>query len=168
MADNYYDSIAKGYDELYGEEQILKLNQAYIIIKQNNFFKGIKTILDVGCGTGISTQYFKQKGFDVIGIDPSEGLISKHTGSCKLIRSSAEEIPFQNDSFDCVISFTAIQNFEDVLKGLDEIKRVGKKYYVLTYLSGIRDEEIIDKQIRSKFVVEHLVKNKDVMYFCSK
>ena len=47
-----YNHIAKSYNELHKEEQIKKLD----IIKKN--IKIISPLLDVGCGTGISTNYF--------------------------------------------------------------------------------------------------------------
>ena len=47
-----YNKIAKSYNELHKEEQIKKLE----IIKKN--IKIIPPLLDVGCGTGISTNYF--------------------------------------------------------------------------------------------------------------
>ena len=65
----YYDSIAEGYDELYGEEQKKKMD----IVKANIEIKPDTKILDIGCGSGISSD------FDCIcvGIDPSKKLIEK-------------------------------------------------------------------------------------------
>ena len=34
-----------------------------------------KRVLDIGCGTGRFSQYFKEKGYDVVGIDTSVGAI---------------------------------------------------------------------------------------------
>jgi SAM-dependent methyltransferase len=42
----------------------------------NNHVKGKKAI-DFGCGTGRSTRFFKDLGYDVIGIDISESMIQK-------------------------------------------------------------------------------------------
>src|SRR3989338_6779840 len=49
-----YKHIAKSYNELHQEEQLKKL----AIIKQN--IKIIPPLLDIGCGTGISTNYFAE------------------------------------------------------------------------------------------------------------
>ena len=49
---NYYDGISKGYDELYGQEQLLKWSKVKEIIT----FSREDTILDIGCGTGILTE----------------------------------------------------------------------------------------------------------------
>ena len=58
-----YNNIAKSYNELHGEEQIKKLD----IIKKN--IKIISPLLDVGCGTGISTNYFNVES---VGVDNSK------------------------------------------------------------------------------------------------
>ena len=65
----FYDSIAPGYDELYAEEQRIKLG----IIKENLDIKNNDLLLDVGCGTGLSSDF----DCEVIGIDPSMELLQQ-------------------------------------------------------------------------------------------
>ena len=55
-----YRHISKGYNELHRDEQIKKLE----VIKKN--LKIIPPLLDVGCGIGISTNFFRVKS---VGID---------------------------------------------------------------------------------------------------
>ena len=47
---NYYDKIAKGYEELHKEEQLKKIKLIKTILKVNPTDK----LLDVGCGTGLT------------------------------------------------------------------------------------------------------------------
>ena len=49
----YYDNISKSYNQLYGEEQKKKLD----IIKDCVHVKKSYKLLDVGCGTGISSDF---------------------------------------------------------------------------------------------------------------
>ena len=63
-----YNKIASGYNELYEEEQLKKLKNIKDNIKVNITDK----LLDIGCGTGISTNYFKCKS---TGIDNSKEMI---------------------------------------------------------------------------------------------
>lgn len=117
----YYNKIAKGYNELHQEEQEQKL----AIIKQ--YLKPTKSdfLLDIGCGTGISTQF----NCNCIGIDPSNELIKiakKNYPITKFLLANAEELPFSNNIFDYVISVTAAQNFKDINKAIREINRVAK------------------------------------------
>ncbi len=69
MKDVYYNQISKSYKELYGEEQKKKMQ---IISKYLPKHPKPKSILDIGCGSGISTPK------NQIGIDPSEDLIKQH------------------------------------------------------------------------------------------
>ena len=111
-----YKHIAKSYNELHKEEQIRKLE----IIKKN--IKIISPLLDVGCGTGISTNYFNVES---IGIDNSKEMIEQSKEG-NLIYGDAEKLPFPDKTFNTVISVTAFHNFKNMEEALLEIKRVSR------------------------------------------
>ncbi len=171
---NYYDGIAKGYDELHGEEQLKKLEligrEIHTDSKFKDFIKPSYTFLDVGCGTGISTGFFKAK--DKFGADPSKELIQiaiKNYPTCEFKVAGAENLPYLDKQFDVILSLTAIQNFEDLDKGLDEIRRVCKKngHFILTFLKKSPKHTKIDVSIRLKFdVIKKIEEDKDIIYFC--
>src|SRR3989338_1478042 len=120
-----YNKIAKYYNELHGEEQTKKLE----IIKKN--IKIIPPLLDVGCGTGISTNYFNVVS---IGIDNSKGML-KQSKEGNLIYGNAENLPFLDKSFNTIISVTSFHNFKNMEKSLFEIKRVSKNNNIaITFL----------------------------------
>lgn len=124
---DYYDAIAPGYDELHGEEQRTKLR----FIEERIRMPENANILDVGCGTGISTAFWGA----ATGVDPSEGLLAiaqEKYPTCRFIQASAEKLPFANNIFDVIVSLTALQNFQDIPAGIKEIIRVGSNY-ILTY-----------------------------------
>lgn len=167
MVDKYYDEIAQGYEELHLEEQQKKIS----LIKE--YFHPLKQekLLDVGCGTGITTEPWDCERY---GIDPSKKLIRKAVSKAisrnekiNYLIASAEHIPFPDKSFDHVISITAIQNFDDIKKGLNEIKRVGKNSFVLTFLKKSEKREMIGLLIEKNFkVIKKLEQEKDIIYFC--
>jgi len=167
----YYDSIALGYDELHSEEQLKKLELIGKEIANDaqlkDFINPSDKLLDVGCGTGISTGFFKAK--EKQGIDPSSELIKiaiKHHPLIKFKVGQAEELSYKNQEFDVIISLTAIQNFTNISKGLEEIKRVGKKF-ILTFLRRSQKRETIEKLIKEKFkVVKKIEEDKDIIFFC--
>jgi len=155
---HYYNTIAKGYDELYKEEQLNKISLIKNHIRLNKNTK----ILDVGCGTGISSE------FDcfVAGIDPSIELLN-HNPSNKKILSSAENLPFKNNSFDYIISVTAIHNFNDIKKSIDEMKRVGKQNFIFSILKKSKKFNFIKNVIEKNFKIEKAIEeNKDMIFFC--
>lgn len=156
----YYNQIAAGYDELHKEEQERKL----AIIKQNLDVKKSDRLLDVGCGTGISTQFH----CECVGIDPSAGLLKKaEVGN--FLQASAENIPFEDNSFDMVISVTAVHNFKDIERALDEIRRVAKDRVVLSILKKSPKAGLIQDLIYKKFKVNKVImEQKDTIYFLKK
>tara|TARA_Y100000310_G_C20597934_1_gene771458 strand:+ start:111 stop:602 length:492 start_codon:yes stop_codon:yes gene_type:complete len=159
----YYDEIASGYEELHSEEQLSKI----ALIKDHFRVKVSDTLLDVGCGTGLTTEPWNCIR---TGVDPAPQLLARARSSDEItyVEAAAESLPFPDSSFDVVISITAIQNFADVEAGLKEIKRVGKNRFVLSFLRKSSQAEAIEELIRSLFVVDSLIlESKDVIFFCS-
>jgi len=156
---DFYKLISKGYDELYGEEQEIKLG----IIKGNLKIKKDDVLLDVGCGTGLSSDF----NCNVIGIDPSLDLIQQNNNKNEKILAKAENIPFKNKSFDKVVSITSMHNFGDFKKGLKEIKRVGKKDFVFSVLKKSKKFNVIEKEIKENFNVKKIIDGKqDWIFIC--
>jgi len=165
----YYDSIASGYDELHEEEQLKKLE----LIRKNidedralSAFRNPKRLLDVGCGSGISTRFFNIKERE--GIDPSKELIRiaiNKDSHGKYLVMKAEQMNYDKE-FDLVITLTALQNFDDIKIGLEKIWASGHKF-ILTFLKKSEKKEMIEKLIEEKFhVLKKLQEEKDLIYFC--
>lgn len=154
----YYNFIAKGYDELHREEQLKK----FLIIKNNIKINKKMKILDVGCGTGISSDF----GCFVVGIDQSIRLLNQNKNDKKLL-SVAEILPFKGNSFDYVVSVTAIHNFKNIKKSINEIKRVGRGDFVFSVLKNSKKFGFIEKLIQKRFKVEKVIEEcKDIIFFC--
>lgn len=159
---NYYNKISKGYSELHGEEQLAKAR----IIASKLELSEEDTLLDVGCGNGSYLNLFKCK---VTGIDPSDKLIKQYRGRHKIILGKAENLPFPNNSFDVVISITAIHNFDDIRKGLEEMKRVGRSRFVFSVLKRSSKLQEIQSLIKELFGIDEIVEeDKDIIFFAHK
>lgn len=157
----YYNSISEGYNKLHKEEQLKKLD----IIKQNIKIKSSDYLLDVGCGTAFSLEYFNCKK---TGIDPSIKLLKQNKKE-NLIQSVGEHLPFKDDSFDIIITVTAIHNFDNFKKGLSEIKRVAKDKIIISTLKKSSKNKLIEKQIRRLFKIDKIIEeDKDIIYFLNK
>lgn len=153
---DFYSQISRGYDELHREEQLKKLN----IIKNNLKIKDNDSLLDVGCGTGISSDF----DCKVIGVDPSIKSLNKNK---KIkINSVAEKLPFKDNTFDFVISITAIHNFSSIEKSLEEMKRVGKDKFVFSVLKKSEKFNEIENLIKKYFKIYKVVEDdKDLIFF---
>ena len=158
---NYYNQISQGYEELHKEEQEKKIE----IIKKYLKPKPVDKLLDVGCGTGLTTEPWNCIRF---GIDPSKKLLEKAKDKNQDIEyklASAENIPYKDNFFDIVISITAIQNFDNIEKGLKEIKRVGKERFILTFLKKSSKKDLIEKTIKKLFKIDKIIEeDKDLIF----
>ncbi len=157
----YYDEISEGYEELHGEEQLKKVE----LIKKYLKPKAEDKLLDVGCGTGLTTEPWPCKRY---GVDPAKKLIARARQKDKIEYkiAPAENIPYPDNHFDYVVSITAIQNFEDIEKGLNEIKRVGKDKFVLSFLKKSPKREIIERLINKIFKIKNRIEEaKDLIFF---
>ena len=105
--------------------------------KKYNLTKDSK-ILDVGCAKGFMIHDFSEMipGIEVQGIDISKYAIENCMPSVKdfVQVADARELPFEDNSFDLVISVTTVHNFdrEECIQALQEIDRVSKKNAFIT------------------------------------
>lgn len=152
---NYYNEIAQGYNELHEEEQLKKIK----IIKENLEVSG--SLLDIGAGTGISTKPFLEKA-TCFSLDPSEELL-KQSPAIK-VQSSAENLLFNDNTFDVIISVSAIHHF-DLEKAIPEIKRVSKPTtkYAFTILKKANNFENIKHALKSNFNLREIDSEKDLI-----
>jgi SAM-dependent methyltransferase len=82
-------------------------------------------IADVGCGTGIATRLFAERGFDVIGIDPNEEMLghARQAGGATYLRGESTATGLPDASVDLVVSAQAFHWFE-IDPTLVELRRV--------------------------------------------
>jgi demethylmenaquinone methyltransferase/2-methoxy-6-polyprenyl-1,4-benzoquinol methylase len=99
-----------------------------------------KKIIDIATGTGDIALCFANDNVEVIGIDNARQMLdiaNQKKSSFKNIQfqlEDAENMSFENNSFDVATVGFGVRNFEDLNKGLNEIKRIlkpGKKLIIL-------------------------------------
>lgn len=96
-------------------------------------------ILDIGCGKGFLLYEFTQAvpGIEIAGLDISEYAIDNAKEETKpfLTVGNANDLPFEDNSFDFVFSITTLHNLEcfDLDRALREMSRVsrGDEYLVV-------------------------------------
>jgi demethylmenaquinone methyltransferase/2-methoxy-6-polyprenyl-1,4-benzoquinol methylase len=133
-----FSVIAKRYDML---NSILTLNIDRLwrrkAIKIGTIQEGQK-VLDLCCGTGQMINYECKavgKNTTVIGVDFSQEMLnvgakrlnqSLKDYKFKLIRDSILELPFEENTFDCITIAFGLRNISDKSKALSEMYRVLK------------------------------------------
>ncbi|MEN2742346.1 class I SAM-dependent methyltransferase [Microbacterium sp. X-17] len=85
-------------------------------------------ILDVGCGSGALLRLLESLRPDarLIGVDPAAGMVREAVASTRaaVLQASAETLPFEDASFDLVVSSSSFSHWEDKAAGLAECRRV--------------------------------------------
>jgi len=98
-----------------------------------------ESVLDIGCGTGASIAPLLEKGLDVTGIDPSPymlDILSEALGNhVSLYRGIAEDLPFDDNSFNHACLFTCLEFVKKKKKALAEAFRVAKDRVFIGFLN---------------------------------
>ncbi len=88
--------------------------------------------LDIGCGTGALSEAIEQNCLPnkISGIDPSQGFIEKIkqriSSNCEFRVGNVEKLPFENESFEVIVSGLALNFFPNLERAVSELKRVSK------------------------------------------
>jgi SAM-dependent methyltransferase len=86
-----------------------------------------RRVLDVACGTGIVARTAAEQGATVTGVDLNEAMLTVARRTRPALdwrQGNAEDLPFDDDSFDVVVSQMALMFFPDPAAALAEMARV--------------------------------------------
>jgi ubiquinone/menaquinone biosynthesis C-methylase UbiE len=87
-------------------------------------------IVDLGCGTGRQTLRLADKGARAVGVDQSEGMLEKarsktSKSDIRFLKWNLDNgIPFDDDSFDRVVSFLALEHIANLQSFFFACRRV--------------------------------------------
>ncbi len=114
-----YDATAKHYDPRYTNIQKQKYNEVF----SHSNLSDYELILDVGAGTGLLLDFYKEKTQNIFCCDFSVNMLNegkkKHNNGF-FICSDIESLPFRKNSFDLCTSFSVLQNVQNVSKTIEE------------------------------------------------
>jgi ubiquinone/menaquinone biosynthesis C-methylase UbiE len=129
-----YNATAEVYDRRYREIQTKK----YQLIFKSIIVDRAKTVLDIGCGTGILFNFLESVSNCKYGIDFSWNSLKKlqrkvnRARIIQIVCGDVENLPFQKEKFDLVLAITTLQNLPDPKKCLEEMKAVCKRDGIIT------------------------------------
>jgi ubiquinone/menaquinone biosynthesis C-methylase UbiE len=109
---------------------------------------GVKTILDLPCGTGRFTGGLAREGYEVVGSDISMEMLQKaasvtaakpgdatHASIRGYLQANAEKLPLRDDSLDCVVCIRFMMHVDPAtrVRMLREFRRVSRRWVVVDY-----------------------------------
>jgi len=122
-----FDGVAARYDRT---NTILSFGQDRLWRKETRLALDLKpgeTVLDLGAGTGVSTQELARSGAFSVGADLSLGMLGVGHAArpeVPLLAADALALPFADASFDAVTISLALRNIVDPDAALREMARV--------------------------------------------
>ena len=108
--DNFYDCLARHYDTMQSDMDARAWAEYYASLIERHSAIKVRTITDLGCGTGSVDIPLAKMGYKVTGIDSAEQMLilaSAKKGASKIIWSLQDitgfELPFKTDCFISVL-----------------------------------------------------------------
>ena len=149
---------AEWYAEKYGEYATNRLG-----IDEIDFVDDA-VVIDIGCGTGAALRHAASKMTKgrFVGVDPVPRMVEianeqteNHTAQEKIEYrvGSAESLPVDDDIANYVLAFDTIDHWQDVEKGLLEVRRVIKASGVFTI---VKDQGVFGASKAAKILAKKL------------
>ena len=86
-----------------------------------------KKVCDVGCGEGRFCRMLRERGAEPVGVDPTVELLGaarEQDPGGTYVEGIAEDLPFEDASFDLVVSYVTLVDIPDFRKGIREMARI--------------------------------------------
>ena len=146
QVEDMFDNIAPKYD-LLNHVLSMKID----VLWRNTLVKWLnkdqpKEVLDVATGTGdLAIAVQKGTQAQITGLDLSQQMLNVGIEKIKklnldskisMMKGDAENLPFEDNKFDAVSVAFGVRNFENLTKGLAELRRVvkeNKSVYILEF-----------------------------------
>jgi ubiquinone/menaquinone biosynthesis C-methylase UbiE len=106
-------------------------------------------VLELGAGTGLNLSHYPEGLDDLILSEPASPMVSRlerratRSGrSCQVVAATAESLPFEDDSFDTVVSTLVLCTVDDPRRAIAEIGRVLRPGGRLLFLEHVRSDSL--------------------------
>jgi SAM-dependent methyltransferase len=124
-----------------------------------------RTVVNVGAGAGA----YEPADLEVVAVEPSEVMVRQRAeGAAPVVRALAEELPFEDGSFDAAMAVLSDHHWSDRRRGIAEMRRVAGRVVILTFDPATTHDtwlvseylpcfaDILTDAFRLEEIVEHL------------
>jgi ubiquinone/menaquinone biosynthesis C-methylase UbiE len=132
-----YDRLARGSEEA-----------GVRTMRQNLIADATGRVLEIGAGTGANLPHYNGNIESLVVTEPEPPMIRRlqraareHTPDAQVLRAPAEDLPFEDDSFDTVVSTLVLCGVDDQPRALREARRVLRPGGQLLFLEHVRADD---------------------------
>jgi SAM-dependent methyltransferase len=126
MGEARYDDVAEWYDAEFATTH-LGLSAREVVLRLLG--EGPGRLLDLGCGGGAHAVVFAERGWTVTGVDISSAQLElARARGIEVLEVDAAALPFEDESFDAVVSMfthTDVHDFAPVMRETTRVLRPG-------------------------------------------
>ena len=106
------------------------------------------SVLEIGGGTGVNLAHYDGKIESLVITEPDPAMLRRLQSKAhdqaplaKILRAPAEDIPFEDDTFDTVVSTLVLCGVDDQARSLREARRVLRPGGQLLFLEHVRSDD---------------------------
>jgi ubiquinone/menaquinone biosynthesis C-methylase UbiE len=136
--------FAAGYDKFMAgpEKAVLRGHREALIDRARG------GVLEIGGGTGANLPFYGEGVGELVLTEPEEPMarrlerkLAGYSLPARVVRAPAEQLPFEDGSFDFVVSTLVLCTVDDPARALGEIHRVLKPGGELVFLEHVRSDD---------------------------
>lgn len=105
-------------------------------------------VLEIGTGTGLNLPHYDGKIESLVLTEPEPAMLRRlqkkareQAPLAKILRAPAEDLPFEDDSFDTVVSTLVLCGVDDQARSLRELRRVLRPGGRLLFIEHVRSDD---------------------------
>ena len=101
-------------------------------------------VLEIGAGTGLNLDHYGPEVTELVLTEPEEAMARRLRAKAtrgEIVEASADDLPFEDGSFDTVVSTLVLCTVPDQHRAIGEIRRVLKPDGRLLFLEHVRSDD---------------------------
>jgi ubiquinone/menaquinone biosynthesis C-methylase UbiE len=115
-------------------------------------------VLEIGAGTGVNLPYYGDGVESLVLTEPEPPMLrrlwhaaSEHRPDARVIQAPAEDLPFEEDSFDTLVSTLVLCGVDDQSSALREARRVLRPGGRLLFIEHVRADDPALARFQDRF-----------------
>jgi len=136
--------IAPAYDRMSRSSEEAGLGE----MRQQLLADAAGRVVEIGAGTGVNLEHYGPGVESLVLTDPEPPMLrrlqraaSEHRPDAQVLQAPAEDLPFDDDSFDTVVSTLVLCGVEDQPRALREARRVLRPGGRLLFIEHVRADD---------------------------